>query len=200
MEQKLSAINHPSLFQTPSVDAKLDAQPILVSATDPQLLWGIAAQSAGKKPPLTPTERKNIVKKMVPATRIRTGNGYGGILLSSFMSRQNTNNLHHIIRHLVKQFSGHAIGQQSDMELTGIMLAVYKAHAVDVNEDVTPRDDLVRHVRNEILRLNTLVSQAVVPGVVNAVEQHLGFLAAVEKPRSDASLALPVNTNTKGTK
>jgi hypothetical protein len=116
------------------------------------------------------------------------------------MSRQNADNLHLLIRRLVERFSGHVIGEQSDQELTALMLSVFKAHAVNINEELAPRDILIKHVRHEILRLNTLVAQSIVPSIVNSVEQHLSFLQAVDKPRSDASLALPINTNNKGSK
>jgi uncharacterized protein DUF5761 len=206
MDYSATALCHPSLFQRPQADAVLNENPSLVSKTDPNAIWGkrhTAAphelgESAGK--PMTLQERRQLIGKMAPAVRLNINRQLSKLLLPVFMSRANAENLHFLLRRLVKEFSGHVIGRQSDTELTAAMLAVYNAHAVNIDEDHVPRAELIPHVRREVLRLNSIVAQVLVPRLVNAVEQHVGFLAAVENPRSATSLALPENTNTKGGK
>ena len=206
MDYSATALCHPSLFQNPQVDAALNEKPSLVSTTDPNAIWGKrhpAGPTYGKDPagkPMTLQERRYLIGKTVPAVRLNINKELSKLLLPVFMSRANAENLHVLLRRLVKEFSGHVIGRQSDTELTAAMLAVYNAHAVNIDEDHVPREELVSHVRREVLRLNSIVAQVLVPRLVNAVEQHVGFLAAVENPRSEQSLALPENTNTKGGK
>jgi len=197
MDQKFSAISHPSLFQRPAADATLDARPILVSATNPDKIW---REREGSEVPMTPAEKARLIKCIVPAIRLRGGAGMSNLLLHSFMSRQNAEVIHTIVRKLVLDYSGHAIGRQSDQEVTGLMFTVYKAHAVEVNEESTARTDLILHVRREIQRLNTIVAQTAVPAIINAVEQHVAFLSAVDKPTSEMALDRPKNTNSKGDK
>ena len=198
MNDKRSAVSHPSLFQTPAIDAALDARPLLVSATNPELLWRAPDTAGG--PPLTLKERRQLIRRIVPAMRLRTGSALASLLFHAFMSRRNAENLHTILQRLVYDYSGNAIGRQSDQELTGLMLSVFQTYAINVDEDATPRSKLIKHVRREIVRLNTIVAQTAVPYIVNAVEQHLSFLSAVQRPTSDAALSLPQNANNKGDK
>jgi hypothetical protein len=205
MDYSATALCHPSLFQNPQVDAALNEKPALVSRTDPNVIWGRQhptsierGDAAGE--PMTLAERRYLIGKTTPAVRLNINRELSKLLLPMFMSRTNAENLHFLLRRLVQEFSGHVIGKQSDTELTAAMLAVYNAHAVNIDEDHVPRAELIAHVRREVLRLNSIVAQLLVPRLVNAVEQHVGFLAAVENPRSAMSLALPENTNTKGGK
>ena len=201
MNENMSAVCHPSLWQTPVADAELNAHPSLLATTDPRSLWSQKATSRDStEPPMSATERRNSLGRLVPATRIRAEDGANNLLLRAFMSRQNAEYLHKVIIRLVHDFSGFPIGRQSDQKLTDLMSSVYKAHAVHVNEETMPRSKLIRHVREEVSRLDTIVAQSAVPSIVNAVEQHVSFLSALEKPRNDDALIRPENTNTKGTR
>jgi uncharacterized protein DUF5761 len=120
------------------------------------------------------------------------------LLLPMFMSTRNLDILQSLIIDAVQQYSGHLIGRQSDMELARAMMATYETQARNVNEDMLSKSEVTRHVREEIARLNGLVLADVVPGIVNAVEQHLSFLSSQETPRSAQSLSRPLNTNNKG--
>ena len=192
------SIFHPSIFQKPAFDVALDKDRALVDEVDPATMWGSEQSPTGDSKPFTRREKQQLLSGISLCMNLNINKDLLPLLLPMFMSKRNLENLQDALIAAVQRYSGHIIGRQSDMELARAMLAIYESQARNVNETLLPKAQVVKHIRDEICRLNGLVLADIVPGVVNAVEQHLSFITAQENPRPAESLSRPINTNTKG--
>ena len=194
----MSDFYHPSVFQTPALDAKFNKDPSLVAETDPTTIWKHETSGLVKERPFSRQEKLAILSRVELCTNLNINKDILPLLLPLFMSRKNLEVLQSKIVAAVRDYSGHTIVRQSATELSLAMLATYESHARNVNEELLSKSDLILYVRQELTRLNNLVLTDLVPGIVNAVEQHLKFLATKENPYSGQSLRRPMNANDKG--
>lgn len=110
----------------------------------------------------------------------------------AFFSRENINWLQSNIRYKVYMFSDdrHVISNQDEANLLISMRAVYLQNS---NNPKCSKD-----YRKEILRINNLVMDKVVPDIVTEIQQYKGYLRDIEK--NPIPISLPKNVNITGTK
>lgn len=208
------AYSHPSLFQTPAVDNALLNDIDKAKLVNPATIWhtkvlpeklASTMQSQytvpfdPKDPPLRKAEKWQMLSKLDPIIDKTLDNVRPTLLFYHFFSKQNFATLQNNIRYAVNKWSGHHVGEQSPLELTLLMEKIYSDHAKNMDEDNAPSKMLLKHIRNEVGRLNELVVNATVPIIVNGLEQHLSYLNMVDNPRSAASLSRPLDTKITGT-
>lgn len=122
------------------------------------------------------------------------------LLFYSFFSRNNLDFLQNGLKRSVQKYSGRIIGDQSEQELEILMQKVYTENSRNIDEYNTPRDMVIDHIRNEVLRLDELVVNFAVPIIINEMEQYIQFQKDFRKPFSTKSLDRPQNSSISGTK
>lgn len=212
-----SSLGHPSMFQTPATDLLLDKDISKAKTTDPAHIWQSKASEKPapssfnlspqyrvpydpKDPPLTKSERLVFINKTNAIIDKTLNNVQPSLLFYLFFSPANYSTLQKNIRFAVNRWSGHNIGEQSNLELTILMENVFMSHARHIDEDNAPSKLLFRHLRNEVFRLNDLVVNAAVPLIVDSLEQHIAYMKKVDNPVTAESLERPLDTKITGTK
>lgn len=199
----IALLGHPSMFQTPDVDSRLDDDLAKAKSTDPVTLWQNKVSPTlrydPRDPPLTDSEKQSLVRKFRPIIDKTFDNRQPSILFYIFFSTYNLRILQNNIRYSVNKWSGHHVGEQSVVELTRIMEHVFSTHARHVDEYNTPSKMLFNHIRTEIGRLDELVVNVAVPIIVNGLEQHMEYMKRVDNPVSAISLERPLDTKITGT-
>lgn len=200
------------MFQTPRLDRNLLDNQETIQSTDPSGIWQnhVSAQRSGMSgftvcydpndPPLTKVETSLLREKLKPVTDHTFNNEQPTLLFSSFFSTQNVDALQMHIRSGVKHWSGFAVGNQSEKDLTLLMKQVYDRLAKNIDEGRAPSKLLMSHIRSEVSRLNAFVVREALPSVVDGVEQHAAYLKQLDQGVSSAALARPTNTSVSGTK
>ncbi len=203
----------PALFQNPSADVQLNSNLDLLATTDPNSLWQnrvsnvpISGQMSGfnvcpdpQDPPLTNKERYKLqVQLDVVATRT-LNNEQPTLMFCAFFSKKNILNLQHLMIKTVNKWSGHVIGYQSEQDLVLLMLQVYEKSARQIDELNAPSRAVMKHIKNEVVRLNELVIQEAVPAIIDGVEQHLAFTKQWDSGVTEG-LQRPEDTNITGTR
>lgn len=112
------------------------------------------------------------------------------LLNQLFMSAENMENLQQRIRAEVYKATNqqHAIGRQSDTELAIVMRSIYFTYS----------KNLPTHIKEQIADLNDLVVQAVLPGILSGIQQHIKYLW--DRSTQPMPLARPQNMSTAGMK
>lgn len=208
------SMGHPSMFQTPSIDIKLDSDVATAKSVNPTDIWmrkhafpvnssnmssGYTLSSDPNDPPLTDREREIIIHKMGPLMDKTLNRMKPTLLFYTFFSKGNFLELQRNIRYAVNKWSGYNVGDQSLMELTLIMEYIFQAMARPIDEDNAPSKMLLSYIRNEIGRLNELVVNEATPIIINNVEQHLGYMKMVDGGISATALQRPMDTKVTGT-
>jgi hypothetical protein len=191
MDRPTGSGYHPSIFQERPPGK--DGQP---SPTWAPLDAVRKCQATG--PPYTLAEKRALVGKLQFIKDIRLSADVPYLVLPVFMSTLNARNLHARIIRDVHSVSGYTLGPQSELQLGIMMQNVYDREARNIDESQCSKRTTIDHVRREVARLNNIVAGMALPQLVNAVEQHVAFLAAVDKPVSADALARPANTSPKG--
>lgn len=105
-----------------------------------------------------------------------------------FLSQKNMNIVQDMIRYGVFQRINEKISKQSEMELLIIMRAIYLQNARFMHSNIT----------DQLKRLNKIVVDEVVPGLVSNIKQYYGYVRdASQNPRV---IDRPINLSNKGTR
>jgi len=209
-------MGHPSMFQTPQMDKRIDDNTDMIKVIDPADVWAnrVSFGATGnnnmasqytvpfdpKDPPLTKAEIGNIMSRINLVVDRNTSNTVPSMLWNFFFSRENVATLQNNIRFAVNRWSGHHIGTQSTTELVIIMGTIYNKRCRNIDEANAPSKMVFRHISTEVGRLNELVVNEAVPIIINALEQHVAYLKKVDNPMSATSLARPIDTKITGVK
>ena len=204
------------MFQTPDIDEFLDDDIAKAKSTDPVNLWQIKVSPFGisnqtnlesqytvpydpRDPPLTAIERMSLIRNFRPVIDKTFDNRQPSILFYIFFSTYNLQTLQNNIRYSVNKWSGHHVGEQSNLELTRIMENVFSTHARHIDEYNAPTKMMFAYIRTEVGRLNELVINSAVPIVVDGLLQHMAYMKRVDNPVSVNSLERPLDTKITGT-
>lgn len=105
-----------------------------------------------------------------------------------FFSKANIDYLQSQIVQRVYELSGgrHKIGRQSDTELQIVMRSIYLQFSLNRSNDI----------KEQVRDLDGMVIDAVVPGILSAIEQHLKYMEAIST--IPAPINLPKNETIKG--
>lgn len=116
-------------------------------------------------------------------------NLYGETLLTQlFFSRQNIINIQNILKFLVYKETKEVIDKQSNSELLIVMRSVfleYSAHPPLIEDSMSEqrKSQLYTMYTKEVIRLNEIVVNSIVPKLVSQMLQYLGYLKdASEQP------------------
>lgn len=201
-----SLLTHPSLFQTPIKDKKLDASPDDVRNTDPTTMWDVSDYGVTKSliyneqdPPISHAELRRLLGIYKPVAEHSFENQEKTLLFGVFMSQGNIDELQLRIRRRVFDASGFRVGNQSQTELVIAMLNVYGSYANSFNENLISKKSLFNVVRHEVDRLDGIVVKLVVPVIVNTAEQLTGSIKIFNDPNPMASMPPPVSDSIYGT-
>jgi len=205
-----SSLFVPGLFQTPKVDFALNNNTSCAETLDPSEMWlkrisdGVIVGESNytvltdlTDPPLTLAEKQTLYRQFDPvAARVGNGGGIIGMmpsmLFSAFFSKQNFAVLQKMIKVAVFKWSGQRIGDQSIQELQNVMQSLFRDYATIVDECKTSRKQLLSHIKNEVARLDGIVISAVVPFIVNEVEQRTTLNTFLESGADKAAFDRPV--------
>ena len=209
------SVSHPSLFQSPNLDAEMLNNTANAQRTDPAALWqnAVNQQQASamhkqtarfqydpRDPPFTTVEKERLVAKLQSVMPNTLTNTMPTLLFYFFFSKDNIAALQKNIRYAVNKWSGFNVGDSSVLELTVAMEKVYANRAKHIDEDTAPSSILLRHIKQQLAELNNLVVNEVVPMIINGAEQHVGYLKRVETPITAKGLQRPMDTRVTGTK
>ena len=105
-----------------------------------------------------------------------------------FFSKANIDYLQSQIVQRVYQLSAgrHTIGRQSDTELQIVMRSIYLQFSLNRSNDI----------KEQVRDLDGMVIDAVVPGIMSAIEQHLKYIEAIST--IPTPINLPKNETVKG--
>lgn len=134
----------------------------------------------------------NRERETAPYRHVLTGIQEIGPFSKAFFSVENMNWLHSNIRFKVYELSGKktVISRQKDSELLEVMRRVYLQNSMNPDSPLKMGD--------EMMRLNNLVLDDVVPRIISEVKQYNQYLIDINKIRTPISL--PMNTSVIGTK
>ncbi len=153
-----------------------------------------------RDPPFTAEEREKIISKLKPISLETLTNSMPTLLFYFFVSEENLRTLQKNIRYTVNKYSGYNVGDASVMELRVLMENVFAANAQHIDEQRAPSSVLLKHIRSQLTLLDELVVNEAAPIIINAAEQHIGYLKRVDNPLSERSLQRPMDTSIAGTK
>ena len=211
----ITMLGHPSMFQTPQLNVLLDDNIDKAKSIDPMSMWQnkVSVPAAGSynmqsqytvpfdpsDPPFSRPEREKMMRSFRPIIGKDFNNREPTLLFCLFFSMDNCATLQKMIRFSVNKWSGYHVGEQSMLELCRIMENVFVGKAMHIDEFNAPSKMVLKHLRNEVGRLNELVINEVVPIVINNLEQHMEYLKRVDNPVSATSLQRPLDTKITGT-
>lgn len=212
-----TSIFTPSLFQTPKTDLNLNKNRTCAQTLDPSELWlkrisespvvnGDSNYTVKGDPldlPMTKKEKQALYDLLDPISpRVNNGGGIldvlPSMLFSTFFAKDNYIVIQKLIKITVFKWSGQRIGDQSFQEIQNVMQSIFRDYATTVDECRTPRKELLSHIKNEVARLDNLVVTAVVPSIVNQVEQRLAFNTTIDQGQTKASFERPIADNVYG--
>jgi hypothetical protein len=132
-------------------------------------------------------------------------NIHGETLLNRlYFSEDNIKQIQNAIRFLVFKFTNQTIDEQSKTELLIVMRSIYLEY---LNQPMNYSEDLdentkrlvIKETQDEILRLNNIVVNEVVPKIVSELQQYLDYLRDASQPYSgDVMDVKPELTSIKG--
>lgn len=202
-----SLTSHPSLFQTPVIHKQLNKNPELIRMTDPNTVWDPSMPGQDTKelynpadPPLTQAEMGRLVARLEPIATVSLYNEQPTLLFYFFMSKQNVKVLQRGIKAGVYRYAGYRIDDQSESELYIVMQNVFKSYAANMNENQVSSRALLKHIKDEVKRLDDIVITLVLPGIIDKIEQLNGFIQYNNNLEKGASLPRPVHSSAFGTR
>lgn len=147
---------------------------------------------------LTLEQWKNVYQTLDPVSPRPQDNQQPTLLFGVFMSRTNFDRIQKAIQLVVFRATSQKIGQQSQEELLNLMQQVYINYARNTNERGLPRQHVFKFIRNQVARLNKIVTDYAAYNIVGNIET---FKATLEQQESDRALdKRPISNNIKGTK
>ena len=180
----ISTIYHPSMFQKRENNVKIEYRTLAQMEQDRNTMTDAELR---KDYPLSSMEEyetpyKNVlagIQELTPFSK-------------AFFSRENMAWLQSNIRYKVYMYSDdrHVISDQDEANLIIHMRAIYLQNS----NNPSCRSGY----KAEILRINNLVMDKVVPEIITELEQYKGYLRDIEKIADP--LPRPTNTNIVGTK
>lgn len=202
-----SLTTHPSLFQTPEMDKRLNNDANLVRSTNPNNVWDPSIPEQQRKhyynandPPISNGEIARIISRLNPVQTVTLDNSQPTLLFFTFMSQDNVNYLQSAIKKATFEYSGYRIQDQSLSELLIVMQNIYVKYAANVNESRISRSPLLNHIKKETKRLDDITVKTVLPGIINGIEQLKGFIQYNNDPNRANALPRPVSGSTFGTR
>lgn len=126
----------------------------------------------------------------VPYKHVLKGIQELGPFSKLFFSRSNIDEIHRRIRYEVYIKTKTIISKQDEMELITIMRGNYLQYSMNPSNEID--------FKKEIERLNTIVINNLLKGVVSNIQQYKGYLENISK--NPTPLATPIFTSTTGTK
>jgi hypothetical protein len=125
-----------------------------------------------------------------PYKYVLTGIQEHGPFSQAFFSVDNLKWLHSNIRYQVYSRTKTVVSKQDDTHLTHYMRYIYLQNSVNPGS--------IEEMRAEILRLNNLVIEEVVPKIISELTQYTSYLRDIERVRIPH--AIPENSSVVGTK
>lgn len=175
---------HPSMFQKRENNVKIEYRTLAQMEKERSTL--VDAESR-KDYPLS-----NVEEYDTPYKNILTGIQELNPFSKAFFSRDNITWLQSNIRYKVYMYSDdrHVISNQDEANLLIAMRAIYLQNS---NNPKCAKD-----YRLEILRINNLVMDKVVPDIITEIQQYKGYLRDIGK--NPVPISLPENVSITGTK
>lgn len=193
---------HPSLFQTPAVDKDLNTNPDKIRTTNPNTVWDPSdfgqkrTNLYNKGPALTAAQKNRLIAQLNPLAHKSMSNGEATLLFCTFMSPVNMQEIQNRIRAGVFKLSEKKIGNQSVSELLIVMHNVYDSYAQNEKEELISRSELFKHIRGEVDRLDSIVSNLCIPGILDGVEGNKRAAQLILEPVGE--LPRPISGSTYG--
>jgi hypothetical protein len=125
-----------------------------------------------------------------PHKHVLTGIQELGPFSRAFFSTDNVSFLHSNIRYIVYKQNNTIISRQKDEQLLEAMRRLYLENSNN--------PDTQEEIKNELVRLNSIVLNEVVPRILREMKNYMKYLSDIEKIREPISL--PINSSITGTK
>lgn len=175
---------HPSIFQKRENNVKREYRTLAEAEKSRSILVDTKIRSDY---PLTSMDHYE-----TPYNDVLRGIQELGPFSRAFFSKENIKWIQSNIRFGVYKYSDkkHIISNQDETNLIIVMRAIYLQNSDNPNDS--------RKYRKEILRLNNLVLDKVIPDIISELEQYKGYLRDIES--IPEPLTLPVHSSITGTK
>ena len=126
------------------------------------------------------------------------------LLTFLFFSEQNINNIQNIIKNVVYDETKRVIDKQSNDDLLIVMRQIYMKYSnhpplIKITDSQQIQEKLKKMYTNEIVRLDQIVVNETVPGIISNLMQYIDYLKTLDKP-PDPSILKPIQTNISGTR
>jgi hypothetical protein len=196
---------HPVMFQTLSANNLPQYKNITEVQEERSTKIGKQNWQNLESPGSYPTTAKNVYKQPFTNVNSMFKNIHGETLLNRlYFSEDNIKQIQNAIRFLVFKFTNQTIDEQSKTELLIVMRSIYLEY---LNQPMNYSEDLdentkrlvIKETQDEILRLNNIVVNEVVPKIVSELQQYLDYLRDASQPYSgDVMDVKPELTSIKG--
>lgn len=183
---EMSTLFHPSMFENLTPDISNESP----NLGDVRTMASIREQRAKRldtdtKSLTSPGRYKlteNDDKLSGSNTRHLFKNLYGETPLTFlFFSDKNVENIQNVIKYIVNKETGYVVDKQSQTELLVIMRSIfleYNSHPLLLDDKMseTKRVEILGKYKNEVVRLNDIVINSVVPKVISQLQQYVDYL------------------------
>jgi len=196
---------HPVMFQTLSADNLPQYKNITEVQEERSTKIGKQNWENLESPGSYPIAAKDVYKQPFTNVNSMFKNIHGETLLNRlYFSEDNIKQIQNAIRFLVYKFTNQTIDEQSKTELLIVMRSIYLEY---LNQPMNYSEDLdentkrivIKQTQDEILRLNNIVVNEVVPKIVSELQQYLDYLRDASQPYSgDLMDVKPELTSIKG--
>ncbi len=161
---------HPSIFEDRNIKVSHTVSSSTLSST------------TSSTPPSSTTKPNS------SNTRHLFKNLYGETPLTYlYFSDKNIENLQKVIRYMVHKETGYVIDNQSQTELLIIMRSIfleYSSHPplLDNKMSEERRSEILLKYKNEVIRLNDIVINTVIPKIISQLQQYITYLEDASRP------------------
>lgn len=193
----MDVIQQNVFLQTPAIDSKNLEDRKKRGIQSPFKVWGPLEQD------MSTTETDIKIKEHISKIKLVS---YFNIfqslqttlLIALLFESQNVTRLHDDIVSSILNKTGVNIGPQSVRELVLLMYDTYMLQAKQLNESQYPFDDLLKMVKQEVMRLNQITKKKAMSLILTGMKEQ-----AVYKKQKEASrvsdLPMPLSTSKTGT-